>query len=189
MPVKFSFKTQVPRLRIILYLEWVVISVLAIVFLSLFHTQRDLVWVGLTLLLGIQLIAMSRHLPQFNQLANQSIQEEPPNSTLLRQSEQEKALDHLLWHHSLAYNRYDELGQFLAALNIQLETAVKLWQADPDRAYSFLVIAHQQGITAMQEVRKAISIFQMDVFQVHADAGSANPYASTEESIDPPKTV
>jgi len=189
VPVKFSFKTQILRLRVILYLEWVVISVLAIVFLFLFHSQRDLVWVGLALLLGIQLIAISRHLPQFNPLSDQSFQGEPAASMSLDQNQQQKALDNLLWHHSLAYNRYDELGQSLAALNIQLETAVKLWQADPDRAYSFLVIAHEQGIAAMQEVRKAISIFQTDVFQVHADAGSANLHASTEQSIHPPKTI
>lgn len=71
-------------------------------------------------------------------------------------------LEDLRWRQSLARDRYDSLGQSLAALNIQLQTAIKLWETDQKQAHDFLVVAHEQGITAMQEIRRSISLLQTD---------------------------
>lgn len=87
--------------------------------------------------------------------------------------EQQAELDNLRWLHHLAYDRYDGLGQSLTALNIQLQTALKLWETNPVQAQAFLVIAYEQGLAAMQEVRRSISMLQVD--PVASDRPSPSP--------------
>lgn len=57
----------------------------------------------------------------------------------------------------IARDLHDSLGHALTALNVQLQTAVKLWKLDPAKAELFLVQAQRLGSTAIQEVRQSVS--------------------------------
>ena len=62
----------------------------------------------------------------------------------------------------IARDIHDSLGHALTSLNIQMQTAVKLWEKQPTQAHSFLTQAQSLGKTAMQEVRKSISTLRED---------------------------
>jgi len=62
----------------------------------------------------------------------------------------------------IARDIHDSLGHALTSLNIQMQTAVKLWDKQPTQAHSFLTQAQSLGKTAMQEVRKSISTLRED---------------------------
>ena len=62
----------------------------------------------------------------------------------------------------IAREIHDSLGHALTSLNIQMQTAVKLWEREPKQARSFLAQAQELGKTAMQEVRKSISTLRED---------------------------
>lgn len=65
----------------------------------------------------------------------------------------------------IARDIHDSLGHSLTALNLQLETAVKLWSSDPDRATQFLAQAKQLGSQALQEVRQSVWAMRSDPLQ------------------------
>lgn len=162
--------------------------VVAIAILWSSQTWRDLLWFAITVLLGGQLAIVSRLTQRVPSIANKPdpnlvvpsasrkpLQQEPaqssqpdPDSEALAaplpsiESDpvQPDELEDLRWRHSLACDRYDSLGQSLTALNIQLQTALKLWETDQKQAHDFLVVAHEQGITAMQEIRRSIALLQ-----------------------------
>ena len=62
----------------------------------------------------------------------------------------------------IASDIHDSLGHALTSLNIQLQTAVRLWEKEPIQARSFLAQAQQLGTTAMKEVRQSISTLRQD---------------------------
>ncbi|MEH2420747.1 MAG: sensor histidine kinase [Nostoc sp.] len=62
----------------------------------------------------------------------------------------------------IARDIHDSLGHALTALNVQLQTAVLLWQQEPVRAEPFLQQARRLGMTAMQEVRKSVQALRED---------------------------
>ena len=62
----------------------------------------------------------------------------------------------------IARDIHDSLGHALTSLNIQMQTAVKLWEKEPVQARSFLAQAQSLGKTAMHEVRKSISTLRED---------------------------
>jgi signal transduction histidine kinase len=62
----------------------------------------------------------------------------------------------------IARDIHDSLGHALTSLNIQMQTAVKLWEKEPVQARSFLTQAQQLGKMAMQEVRQSISTLRQD---------------------------
>lgn len=62
----------------------------------------------------------------------------------------------------IARDIHDSLGHALTSLNIQMQTAVKLWEKEPTQAHTFLTQAQSLGKTAMQEVRKSISTLRED---------------------------
>ena len=62
----------------------------------------------------------------------------------------------------IARDIHDSLGHALTSLNIQMQTAVKLWDKEPTQAHSFLTQAQSLGKTAMQEVRKSITTLRED---------------------------
>jgi two-component system, sensor histidine kinase and response regulator len=102
-----------------------------------------------------------------NQLAIRRLQ-----SQLLRSLEQEKLLNRrieematLEERNRIARDIHDSLGHALVALNIQMETAIALWNANPDQAYEFLVEAKQQGSEALQAVRQSVAAIRSDPFQ------------------------
>ncbi|WP_082209844.1 sensor histidine kinase [Fischerella sp. PCC 9605] len=63
----------------------------------------------------------------------------------------------------LAHNVHDSLGHALAALNIQLQGALKFWQVDLEQAHQFIVESKRLGSMAMQEVRSSVNTLRADV--------------------------
>jgi signal transduction histidine kinase len=57
----------------------------------------------------------------------------------------------------IARDIHDSLGHALTGLNIQLEGALKLWDADPEQAKSFVSQAKTMGSTALGEARQAVA--------------------------------
>ena len=62
----------------------------------------------------------------------------------------------------IARDIHDSLGHALTGLNIQMQTAVRLWDREPTQAYSFLTQAQSLSKTAMQEVRKSVGTLRED---------------------------
>lgn len=180
--VSSSSKTPIPWFQVILYSEWVMLIVVAIAILWSSQTWRDLLWFAITVLLGGQLVIVSRLTQRAPSATSQPrLPMEPlpaPAPSIEPDLMQVNELEDLRWRHSLACDRYDSLGQSLTALNIQLQTALKLWETDQKQAHDFLVVAHEQGITAMQEIRRSISLLQ-----TNTDSSSC---PSPTNSISPP---
>ncbi|MDZ7962019.1 MAG: sensor histidine kinase [Aulosira sp. DedQUE10] len=65
----------------------------------------------------------------------------------------------------IAREIHDSLGHSLTALNLQLETALKLSQSKPDKAQDFLVRAKELGSKALQDVRQSISTMRSHPLQ------------------------
>ena len=62
----------------------------------------------------------------------------------------------------IAREIHDSLGHALTTLNIQLQTAVKLWTRDPAQAQPFLEQAQRLGTVAMKEVRQSVQALRAD---------------------------
>lgn len=62
----------------------------------------------------------------------------------------------------IAREIHDSLGHALTTLNVQLQTASKLWQRDPLEAKPFLDQAQRLGKVAMQEVRQSVNALRAD---------------------------
>lgn len=65
----------------------------------------------------------------------------------------------------IARDIHDSLGHALVALNIQLETALALWQDAPEKAYAFLEEAKQLGSEALKAVRQSVADIRSDPLQ------------------------
>ncbi|QLE54717.1 sensor histidine kinase [Nostoc sp. TCL26-01] len=65
----------------------------------------------------------------------------------------------------IAREIHDSLGHSLTALNLQLETALKLAQSNPEKAHSFLVRAKELGSKALQDVRHSVSTMRSHPLQ------------------------
>ncbi|NCJ07146.1 sensor histidine kinase [Synechococcales cyanobacterium C] len=62
----------------------------------------------------------------------------------------------------IARDIHDSLGHALTALNVQLQTAVKLWEVNPMEAKTFLTQARRLGDVAIQEVRQSVHALRVD---------------------------
>lgn len=62
----------------------------------------------------------------------------------------------------IARDIHDSLGHSLTALNLQIETALKLWRSHPTKAEYFLGEAKKLGSTALKEVRESVSKLRSD---------------------------
>lgn len=109
---------------------------------------------------------LQRQLQQQNQRLQQA------EADLRRSLEQERALNQrieevvaLEERNRIAQDIHDSLGHSLVALNIQMETALALWQTDLDRAHTLVVEAKQLGSEALQAVRQSISAIRSDPLQ------------------------
>ena len=111
---------------------------------------------GLSLLLVVLLInalLTERQSQQRLQQANQN----------LRQSAQ--AIEKLAMDQErsrIARDIHDALGHSLTALNIQLESALKLSQKDPPRSHQFLKEAKRLGSQSLQDVRQSVATLRQD---------------------------
>ncbi|BCL34892.1 sensor histidine kinase [Nostoc sp. MS1] len=65
----------------------------------------------------------------------------------------------------IAREIHDSLGHSLTALNLQLETALKLAPSNPDKAQSFLTKAKELGSKALQDVRNSVSTMRSHPLQ------------------------
>ncbi|NJM71149.1 MAG: sensor histidine kinase [Scytonema sp. RU_4_4] len=65
----------------------------------------------------------------------------------------------------IAREIHDSLGHSLTALNLQLETALKLWQSHPTKAQTFLAKAKELGSKALQDVRQSVSTMRSHPLQ------------------------
>ncbi|MDZ7952688.1 sensor histidine kinase [Nostoc sp. DedQUE09] len=65
----------------------------------------------------------------------------------------------------IAREIHDSLGHSLTALNLQLETALKLWQSNPGRAETFLATAKELGSKALKDVRQSVSTMRSNPLQ------------------------
>ncbi|GAB1544504.1 hypothetical protein NUACC21_71800 [Scytonema sp. NUACC21] len=65
----------------------------------------------------------------------------------------------------IAREIHDSLGHSLTALNLQLETALKLWQSNPEKAQAFLARAKELGSRALQDVRHSVSTMRSHPLQ------------------------
>ena len=74
----------------------------------------------------------------------------------------------------IARDIHDSLGNALTTLNIQLQTALKLWHLDPVQAGQFLAEAQRLGTIAVKEVRQSVSNMRSEGL----------PEQSLEELID-----
>jgi signal transduction histidine kinase len=103
------------------------------------------------------------------QLQAQNSRLQQTEAELLKALEQERALKQrmeelaaLEERNRIARDIHDSLGHALTALNIQLQTAARLWQVDPIQAQSFLTQALKLGAIAMKEVRQSVSALRAD---------------------------
>jgi two-component system, sensor histidine kinase and response regulator len=67
--------------------------------------------------------------------------------------------------HRLAREIHDALGHSLVALNIQIDTALTLWQDSPEQAYTFVKDAKRLGSEALQSVRQSVTQMRSDSVQ------------------------
>jgi signal transduction histidine kinase len=65
----------------------------------------------------------------------------------------------------IARDIHDSLGHALTALNVQLQTVVKLWDINPSSAKSFLNQAQRLGELAIKEVRQSVRALRIEVRQ------------------------
>lgn len=63
----------------------------------------------------------------------------------------------------IAREIHDSLGHALTALNVQMQTASRLWSVDLDQAQEFFNQAQRLGEIAMKEVRQSVSTLREDV--------------------------
>ncbi|BAY78070.1 integral membrane sensor signal transduction histidine kinase [Nostoc linckia NIES-25] len=63
----------------------------------------------------------------------------------------------------IAREIHDSLGHALTALNVQIQTAIRLWSVNPVSAESFLTQAQRLGEMAMKEVRQSVRALREDV--------------------------
>ena len=73
----------------------------------------------------------------------------------------------------IAREIHDSLGHSLTALNLQLETAIKLWEFNPKKAEDFLARAKKLGSQSLHDVRNSVSTLRSNPLQ----------YKSLEEAI------
>lgn len=103
------------------------------------------------------------------QLQAQNHRLQQTEAELLKALEQERSLKQkieematLEERNRIARDIHDSLGHALTALNIQMQTATRLWQVDPVQALSFLTQAQRLGAMAMKEVRQSVSALRAD---------------------------
>lgn len=65
----------------------------------------------------------------------------------------------------IAREIHDSLGHSLTALNLQLETALKLWQSHPAKAQTFLARAKELGSKSLNDVRHSVSAMRYHPLQ------------------------
>lgn len=92
----------------------------------------------------------------------------------------------------IAREIHDALGHSLTALNLQLETALKLWPNHPEKAQAFVQTAKQLGSTVLQDVRQSVATLRTDPLQRQTLEGAIATLTQnfhTTTSIQPTSTI
>jgi signal transduction histidine kinase len=107
-----------------------------------------------------------------SQLQQQNQRLQAAEAELRRSLEQERELNQrieemvaLEERNRIARDIHDSLGHSLVALNIQMETALALWQSDLGRVHTLLVEAKQLATAALEDVRQSVSAIRSDSLQ------------------------
>lgn len=120
------------------------------------HLIAETLIFGLSLFLAVKLVSTLLSERQTKeQLAN-------ANEQLRQYALQIEDLAAVQERNHIAREIHDSLGHTLTAQNIQLQTAVKLWQHDPQKVKPFLEQAQRLAAAAMQEVRRSVSTLRTD---------------------------
>lgn len=133
--------------------------------LPLYQERWRFILLSFTLLFGLSLVFVLLIMNAI--IAERQIQEKLANANQqLRQYalriENQATLQE---RNRIAREIHDSLGHSLTALNLQLETALKLLSSDPVRATEFLARAKQLGSEALREVRQSVSTMRSDTLQ------------------------
>lgn len=106
------------------------------------------------------------------QLQAQNHQLQHTEAELRRSLQQEQALNQRIEQlaavaerHRIARDIHDSLGHTLVALNIQMETALDLWEEAPNEAHSLLQEAKELGSQALRSVRESVAAIRSDPLQ------------------------
>lgn len=99
------------------------------------------------LLMLMNALIAERHRGEELKEANQKLKESAAQIEILAMSRERSRI---------ARDIHDSLGHALSGLNIQLEGALKLWDADPEQARNFVTQAKTMGSTALGEARQAV---------------------------------
>ncbi len=111
---------------------------------------------GLSLLLVVLLInalLTERESQQNLQQANQNLRSSAKEIEKLAMDQERSRI---------ARDIHDSLGHSLTALNVQLESAVKLQKKDPQRSQQFLRNAKRLGSQSLQEVRQSVAALRQE---------------------------
>ena len=100
------------------------------------------------LLMLMNALITERHQGEALREANQKLKESAAQIEILAMSRERSRI---------ARDIHDSLGHALSGLNIQLEGALKLWDADPEQARNFVTHAKTMGSTALGEARQAVA--------------------------------
>ncbi|MDF5733980.1 MAG: sensor histidine kinase [Rhizonema sp. PD38] len=126
-----------------------------------FHVSFALIF-GLSLvfvLILMNVILSERHSRENLAIANEKLRE------YALQIENQATLEE---RNRIAREIHDSLGHSLTALNLQLETALKLWHSNPDKAQTFLVKAKELGSKSLYDVRQSVSAIRYHPLQAHS---------------------
>jgi signal transduction histidine kinase len=83
----------------------------------------------------------------------------------------------------IAREIHDSLGHALTGLNIQLEGALKLWDANPDQARAFVAQAKEMGSTALQETRQAVATLRQTPLSQQDLTGAIAPLTQRLQQV------
>ena len=111
---------------------------------------------GLSLLLTVLLINALLTERQSQQRLQQA------NKTLRQSAQEIEKLAMDQERGRIARDIHDALGHSLTALNIQIESALKLWEKDPAKAKHFLGNSKRLGTQSLQEVRTSVAALRQD---------------------------
>jgi signal transduction histidine kinase len=134
--------------------------------------QQQSLWTqqfGAILTFGLALVFVVKLVHSFLGESKQRSKLSQANETLHQYALQIEALSAVQERNRIARDIHDSLGHVLTALNVQLQTAVRLWRTHPEQAEHFLMQSKQLGDSAMKEVRRSV--------------GSLRQESKTEESL------
>jgi signal transduction histidine kinase len=132
---------------------------------SLTLAQQQSIWThqfGSILTFGLALVFVVKLVRSLLNENKQRSQLTQANETLHHYALQIEALAAVQERNRIAREIHDSLGHVLTALNVQLQTALRLWKTDSSQSEHFLGQAKQLGDMAMREVRRSVASLRQE---------------------------